>query len=217
MSPCKGSSPSSPNTSFDSADSSMHHRVPPPFSSPSYQHPAMSPAVYTNNGPPPMTSTPYTNGVSSNPPVSNGTSWNSRQTPPMGVLKTRKKSGGGQPFDPDASHTRLNFTYRRELEKQHHEKQLIDNLRSVRSFSLCFPTTEILKIFPFVDHRKSFEGVASQRIVCSSDGRSCLVSFSESCTSTSCIFDSRSLSGCSKNLNVLFYSRYYFFFICSPS
>ncbi|KAK7073925.1 Leucine-rich repeat and calponin y domain-containing protein 3 [Halocaridina rubra] len=47
------------------------------------------------------------------------------------TVKARSRSGGGRPFDPDSSPAHLSFTYRRELEKQQHEKQLIDNLRNI--------------------------------------------------------------------------------------
>nr|XP_045624442.1 leucine-rich repeat and calponin homology domain-containing protein 1-like isoform X6 [Procambarus clarkii] len=47
------------------------------------------------------------------------------------TVKARKRSGGGRPFDPDSSPAHLSFTYRRELEKQQHEKQLIENLRNI--------------------------------------------------------------------------------------
>ncbi|XP_068249074.1 leucine-rich repeat and calponin homology domain-containing protein isoform X5 [Palaemon carinicauda] len=47
------------------------------------------------------------------------------------AVKARNRSGGGRPFDPDSSPAHMSFTYRRELEKQQHEKQLIDNLRNI--------------------------------------------------------------------------------------
>lgn len=124
MSPSKsGSAPNSPNTSFDSVDS-----APPPAGS--FLHSYTS-ASFPGGGP--YASTPYATanggGLRNGGPTS---PMKGRGPPvPVGVLKTRKRSGGGQPFDPEATPSRLNFTYRRELEKQQHEKQLVDNLRTV--------------------------------------------------------------------------------------
>ncbi|KAL7642805.1 UNVERIFIED_CONTAM: hypothetical protein RMT77_006093 [Armadillidium vulgare] len=126
VSPTKSSSsPNSPNTSFDSADTSFHSQtVHSPYSISGT--PTMG---YLTSSSPQSSSTPYTGTNGSG--LRNGMVGRGSTPTPMGVLKTRKRSGGGQPFDPDSAPSRLNFTYRRELEKQQHEKQLIDNLRGI--------------------------------------------------------------------------------------
>ncbi|XP_066963369.1 DISP complex protein LRCH3 isoform X4 [Macrobrachium rosenbergii] len=75
-------------------------------------------------------------GHQTNPSANNTNTYNSRssgnslpKTP--SAVKARNRSGGGRPFDPDSSPAHMSFTYRRELEKQQHEKQLIDNLRNI--------------------------------------------------------------------------------------
>lgn len=130
----------------------------PPQSSPSSQSHGGYPFHSHRGGETSNSNIPHCNNPSNIPRGAHGTCnnstamWNSvpthstplnkpsgtvgaRSTPPnnlaMSVLKNRKKSGGGQPFDPDSAPARLNFTYRREMEKQQHEKQLIDNLRNV--------------------------------------------------------------------------------------
>ncbi|XP_064078807.1 DISP complex protein LRCH3-like isoform X2 [Macrobrachium nipponense] len=75
-------------------------------------------------------------GHQTNTSANNTNTYNSRssgnslpKTP--SAVKARNRSGGGRPFDPDSSPAHMSFTYRRELEKQQHEKQLIDNLRNI--------------------------------------------------------------------------------------
>ncbi|KAB7501858.1 Leucine-rich repeat and calponin homology domain-containing protein 1, partial [Armadillidium nasatum] len=126
VSPTKSSSsPNSPNTSFDSADTSFHSQT---VHSP-YSISGTPNMGYLTSSSPQSSSTPYTGTNGSG--LRNGMVGRGSTPTPIGVLKTRKRSGGGQPFDPDSAPSRLNFTYRRELEKQQHEKQLIDNLRGI--------------------------------------------------------------------------------------
>lgn len=156
VSPTKGSSSSSPDVSFDSGDGSSYlpnhassshpqHAVPHTnYSSSQYTSQTISFPVNVTQ----VTSTPYSS--SSNPYTSTG--HHTSTLPPQTTtttttytvrgstsslpkapttVKARKRSGGGRPFDPDSSPAHLSFTYRRELEKQQHEKQLIENLRNI--------------------------------------------------------------------------------------
>ncbi|KAK8392680.1 hypothetical protein O3P69_014843 [Scylla paramamosain] len=148
VSPSKGSSsPNSPNASFDSGDSAPSF---PPGAPPSIttslhhtttsQHPTT--AATTTSHPPHYSSSPYSNnlyhssphhgsrgGGGGSAPTTAKTNAAPTTTTATTTVKTRKRSGGGRPFDPDAAH--LSFTYRRELEKQQHEKQLVENLRNI--------------------------------------------------------------------------------------
>ncbi|KAG0727975.1 Leucine-rich repeat and calponin y domain-containing protein 1 [Chionoecetes opilio] len=140
VSPSKGSSsPNSPNASFDSGDSTPS--IPPgaPTTTPHLQHPTTTPT--TTSHPQHYSSSPYSNNVyptathhgsrgagggsGTSIPKANASTSSTTTT----ITKTRKRSGGGRPFDPEAAH--LSFTYRRELEKQQHEKQLVENLRNI--------------------------------------------------------------------------------------
>lgn len=185
VSPTKSSSsPNSPNTSFDSADTSFHSQtVHSPYSISGT--PTMG---YLTSSSPQSSSTPYTGTNGSG--LRNGMVGRGSTPTPMGVLKTRKRSGGGQPFDPDSAPSRLNFTYRRELEKQQHEKQLIDNLRGVHfymisSFQFAFASYSDLFIFCliffiiyifiyfFSDYRDSIKSIPTKRFIFCLDGWSC--------------------------------------------
>lgn len=161
VSPTKGSASNSPDVSFDSGDGSSYppghansshsqHAVPHTnYSSSPYTSQTINYSVNV----PPATSTQYpssSSSSSSNPYTSTGhhtstlppqtsttstyTTRGSTSSLPKAptTVKARKRSGGGRPFDPDSSPAHLSFTYRRELEKQQHEKQLIENLRNVR-------------------------------------------------------------------------------------
>ncbi|XP_045624442.2 DISP complex protein LRCH3 isoform X6 [Procambarus clarkii] len=160
VSPTKGSASNSPDVSFDSGDSSSYppghansshsqHAVPHTnYSSSPYTSQTINYSVNV----PPATSTQYpssSSSSSSNPYTSTGhhtstlppqtsttstyTTRGSTSSLPKAptTVKARKRSGGGRPFDPDSSPAHLSFTYRRELEKQQHEKQLIENLRNI--------------------------------------------------------------------------------------
>ncbi|XP_069973024.1 leucine-rich repeat and calponin homology domain-containing protein isoform X9 [Penaeus vannamei] len=158
VSPSKGSASNSPDVSFDSGDgpsypqvssnsSHLQHNVPhatsfssSPYTSQNVSYPISAPQASST----PFTSSnnmanPYpsaTHQSTSQPSTPHASTYASRgsngslpKTP--STVKARKRSGGGRPFDPDASPAHLNFTYRREMEKQQHEKQLIENLRNI--------------------------------------------------------------------------------------
>ncbi|XP_071536030.1 leucine-rich repeat and calponin homology domain-containing protein isoform X6 [Panulirus ornatus] len=155
VSPTKGSSSSSPDVSFDSGDGTSYPSSHTNSSHPQHSvpHTIYSSSLYTSQNvsypvnAPQATSTSYSN--SSNPYTSTGQ--HTPTLPPQTItssthttrgsssslpktpttVKARKRSGGGRPFDPDSSPAHLSFTYRRELEKQQHEKQLIENLRNI--------------------------------------------------------------------------------------
>ncbi|MPC17338.1 hypothetical protein E2C01_010190 [Portunus trituberculatus] len=146
VSPSKGSSsPNSPNASFDSGDSapSFPSGAPPSITTSLHhtttsQHPTT--AATTTSHPPHYSSSPYSNNLYHSSPHHGSRGGGGGSAPTTAktnaapttttatTVKTRKRSGGGRPFDPDAAH--LSFTYRRELEKQQHEKQLVENLRN---------------------------------------------------------------------------------------
>ncbi|XP_063610750.1 leucine-rich repeat and calponin homology domain-containing protein 2-like isoform X2 [Penaeus indicus] len=157
VSPSKGSASNSPDVSFDSGDgpsypqvssssSHLQHNVPhasfssSPYTSQNVSYPISAPQASST----PFTSSnnmanPYpsaTHQSTSQPGTPHASTYANRgsngslpKTP--STVKARKRSGGGRPFDPDASPAHLNFTYRREMEKQQHEKQLIENLRNI--------------------------------------------------------------------------------------
>ncbi|XP_045107309.1 DISP complex protein LRCH3-like [Portunus trituberculatus] len=147
VSPSKGSSsPNSPNASFDSGDSapSFPSGAPPSITTSLHhtttsQHPTT--AATTTSHPPHYSSSPYSNNLYHSSPHHGSRGGGGGSAPTTAktnaapttttatTVKTRKRSGGGRPFDPDAAH--LSFTYRRELEKQQHEKQLVENLRNI--------------------------------------------------------------------------------------
>ncbi|XP_050720681.1 leucine-rich repeat and calponin homology domain-containing protein-like isoform X5 [Eriocheir sinensis] len=145
VSPSKGSSsPTSPNASFDSGDGSPSFPAGAPTVNSHHQHSTTQqhPASTTSTTHPPHYSSPYTNnypsathhtssrvGTGSGTTTAKVTAPSTASTTTTITTKTRKRSGGGRPFDPDAAH--LSFTYRRELEKQQHEKQLVENLRTI--------------------------------------------------------------------------------------
>lgn len=153
VSPTKGSSSSSPDVSFDSGDGASY---PSSHANPSHSQHTVPQSIYSSslyasqtvNYPVPQatstsyssSSNPYTNTghhTSTLPPQTTTTSTHTTRGSSSSLPKTpttvkaRKRSGGGRPFDPDSSPAHLSFTYRRELEKQQHEKQLIENLRNV--------------------------------------------------------------------------------------
>ncbi|CAL4063144.1 unnamed protein product, partial [Meganyctiphanes norvegica] len=153
VSPSKGSAPNSPDASFDIGDGSSSMQHPSSSHLRGYHYPSGSTSSATPQigvmfppNSPQAASTPYHPGMST-PNTSLMYSNNTVHTTPTranttsnipksssssnSTIKTRKRSGGGRPFDPDASPAHLNFTYRRELEKQQHEKQLIENLRQI--------------------------------------------------------------------------------------
>ncbi|XP_047479030.1 leucine-rich repeat and calponin homology domain-containing protein 1-like isoform X2 [Penaeus chinensis] len=157
VSPSKGSASNSPDVSFDSGDgpsypqvssssSHLQHNVPhasfssSPYTSQNVSYPISAPQASST----PFTSSnnmanPYpsaTHQSTSQPSTPHASTYANRgsngslpKTP--STVKARKRSGGGRPFDPDSSPAHLNFTYRREMEKQQHEKQLIENLRNI--------------------------------------------------------------------------------------
>ena len=86
--------------------------------------------IHSHNGLP-LSSNNYSHPIS---PTYSNRLHNTSNVPLLDTTKSRKRSGGGKPFDPDSSPAHLNFTYRRELEKQQHERQLIENLRNVSIF-----------------------------------------------------------------------------------
>lgn len=177
VSPNKGSTPNSPEVSFDSGDgpsyptalpNSSHpvhlqHTVPHTnypsslYTSQNINYPSNvsqvtntslpasnNSTLYTNashptsqHGPGPSHQTTLHGSVQSHQTTTstNANSYSSRNSNTLGktssTVKARNRSGGGRPFDPDSSPAHLSFTYRREFEKQQHEKQLIDNLRNI--------------------------------------------------------------------------------------
>lgn len=157
VSPSKGSASNSPDVSFDSGDgpsypqvssssSHLQHNVPhasfssSPYTSQNVSYPISAPQASStpftgsnNMANPYPSATHQSTSQASTPHASTyanrGSNGSLPKTP--STVKARKRSGGGRPFDPDASPAHLNFTYRREMEKQQHEKQLIENLRNV--------------------------------------------------------------------------------------
>ncbi|XP_042872815.1 leucine-rich repeat and calponin homology domain-containing protein 2-like isoform X4 [Penaeus japonicus] len=158
VSPSKGSASNSPDVSFDSGDgpsypqvssnsSHLQHNVPhatsfssSPYTSQNVSYPISAPqasstpfAGSNNMANPYPSATHQSTSQPSTPHASTyanrGSNGSLPKTP--STVKARKRSGGGRPFDPDSSPAHLNFTYRREMEKQQHEKQLIENLRNI--------------------------------------------------------------------------------------
>ncbi|XP_037801827.1 leucine-rich repeat and calponin homology domain-containing protein-like isoform X5 [Penaeus monodon] len=157
VSPSKGSASNSPDVSFDSGDgpsypqvssssSHLQHNVPhasfssSPYTSQNVSYPISAPQASStpftgsnNMANPYPSATHQSTSQASTPHTSTyanrGSNGSLPKTP--STVKARKRSGGGRPFDPDASPAHLNFTYRREMEKQQHEKQLIENLRNI--------------------------------------------------------------------------------------
>ncbi|XP_042225081.1 LOW QUALITY PROTEIN: leucine-rich repeat and calponin homology domain-containing protein-like [Homarus americanus] len=155
VSPSKGSSSNSPDVSFDSGDGSSY---PASHTNPSHPQHTLPHANYSSSpypsqtinyavSAPQVSSTPYTSSssnlysstghhTSTLPPQTTAGTYTTRGSTSSlpkapTTVKARKRSGGGRPFDPDSSPAHLSFTYRRELEKQQHEKQLIENLRNI--------------------------------------------------------------------------------------
>ncbi|KAK4328748.1 hypothetical protein Pmani_000855 [Petrolisthes manimaculis] len=160
VSPSKGSpSSSSPDVSFDSMDGCPYpsHGYHPALSSSPYTSQTHTTAQSTHTSTSSHHHQHHTGSTqsslhnttlhstlpsSSQTPLTNShqisTRGNGTSLPKSGQVqaaatttKTRRRSGGGRSFDPDANPAHLSFTYRRELEKQQHEKQLVEKLRTI--------------------------------------------------------------------------------------